>query len=142
MTVTIVMQGSIILLNYFDIHNDESYWGDPHVFRPERHFDRDGTLLRSDHFLPFGQGEFHTGIRYSINFTFLLYLGKRQCIGKSLAENVYYLFIATLAKVFNLENVKDQPLPTLNPIEGPTLRYENFQAVFTARNQISEITHL
>jgi len=118
-----VPKGSIILLNYFDIHNDESYWGDPHVFRPERHFDRDGTLLRSDHFLPFGQG-------------------KRQCIGKSLAENVYYLFIATLAKVFNLENVKDQPLPTLNPIEGPTLRYENFQAVFTARNQISEITHL
>lgn len=69
-------------------------------------------------------------------------LGKRACIGKSLAENVYYLFIATLVKTFHIENVKEQPLPSLDPIDGSTLKYESFQAVFIVRDRISEITHL
>lgn len=67
--LSLVMQGSIVLLNYFDIHNDEDYWGDPHIFRPERHISADGKLLRSDHFLPFGQGKFcKRKFRFSIFF--------------------------------------------------------------------------
>lgn len=119
----LVPKGSIVLLNHYDIHNDEEYWGDPHIFRPERHFSTDGKLLISDHFLPFGRG-------------------KRGCIGKSLAENVYYLFIATLVKIFHFENVKDEPLPSLDPVEGPTLRYESFQAVIGVRNKTNETTYL
>lgn len=37
---------------------DQSYWTDPEVFRPERHLNSSGKLVKSDHFMPFGGGEF------------------------------------------------------------------------------------
>ena len=50
-------QGSIVTMNLYSMHNDETYWKDPQVFRPERHLDSDGKIIKSDHFLPFGAGK-------------------------------------------------------------------------------------
>ena len=36
---------------------EESYWKDPEIFRPERHLNDDGKLVKTDHLLPFGAGE-------------------------------------------------------------------------------------
>lgn len=44
-------------MNIYSINMEESYWGDPHVFRPERHLDEDFNLIKSDHFIPFGSGK-------------------------------------------------------------------------------------
>ena len=64
-------------------------------------------------------------------------------MGKSLAENLYYLFVTSMIKTFHFENVAEQPLPTLEPIEGPTLRYEGFQTVLTVRHDHTcEMTRL
>ena len=45
----------------FSIHlgsanQDDTAWKDPENFRPERHLDPDGNLIRNDAFLPFGLG--------------------------------------------------------------------------------------
>jgi Cytochrome P450 len=59
----------------------------------------------------------------------LLIIGKRQCLGESLARNTYYLFVAALVKTFRFSAVAGQPLPTLNPKNGLSLGYEGFLAV-------------
>lgn len=35
---------------------DEEFWGDPHVFRPERFLDDAGKLTVPERFIPFGLG--------------------------------------------------------------------------------------
>lgn len=48
-------------VNLHSIHNEKSFWGDPDVFRPERHIGHDGKLIRTDHFIPFGIGRVLVG---------------------------------------------------------------------------------
>ena len=43
-------------VNIYSVHMDETYWKDPHVFRPERHLNDQGKVVKSDHFMPFGVG--------------------------------------------------------------------------------------
>ena len=37
-------------------NKDYTAWKDPENFRPERHLDQDGNLIRNDAFIPFGLG--------------------------------------------------------------------------------------
>lgn len=46
-----------MLMSMWSVHYDKEHWGDPEVFRPERHLDDDGKLIIDEWFLPFGLGE-------------------------------------------------------------------------------------
>ena len=53
----ICVQGSIISINLDSALNDPSVWGDPEVFRPDRHLNEEGKLHRNtSYYLPFGAG--------------------------------------------------------------------------------------
>ncbi|XP_032796985.2 methyl farnesoate epoxidase [Daphnia magna] len=111
-----IPKGSVVLLNLDAVLQDSKYWKDPEVFRPERHLNENGTkVIKSDHFYPFG-------------------LGRRMCLGDSLAKNTYFLFTAALIKKFRFEPVENEPLPSLNPKIGFTLGYQGFKAVVTPRS--------
>lgn len=45
------------MMNIYSVHMDKAYWSDPDVFRPERHLDAEGKLVKTDHFIPFGTGK-------------------------------------------------------------------------------------
>ena len=49
--------GQLIILNLNSILHDKEIWKDPENFRPERHLDQDGKLLKNETFLPFGLGK-------------------------------------------------------------------------------------
>ncbi|XP_057381565.1 methyl farnesoate epoxidase-like [Daphnia carinata] len=110
-----IPKDTLVLINVYSTHMDETYWVDPEVFRPERHLDADGLKLKkSERLIPFG-------------------LGKRQCLGEPLARNSFFLFTTALVKAFQLKAIPDRPLPTLEPLTGVTNVYQGFQAIVTPR---------
>lgn len=60
-------------------------------------------------------------------------VGKRFCLGESLAKNTYFLFTASLVKQFKFKAIPDQPLPTLDPINGFTLGFKGFKSLVIPR---------
>ena len=80
-----------------------------------------------------------TMIYFDLNLlVFVLWIGgtgKRECLGKSLAINTFFLFVAALVKSFNFSRVAGEELPTLDPINGFTLGYQGFSAVVESRGE-------
>lgn len=60
---------------------------EPHLFKPERFLTADGELKKIDEFVPFG-------------------LGKRQCLGESLARMELFLFTANIFNQFRVRGTK------------------------------------
>lgn len=52
-----ITQGTVAMFNIYSVHMDGSYWVDPEVFRPERHLTAEGKLIKTDHLMPFGNGD-------------------------------------------------------------------------------------
>src|SRR4051812_22251667 len=65
-----IPKGTIIISNHFSVHMEESYWGDPRTFRPERFICKETGAFQPDkHVCQFG-------------------FGKRYCIGVTLSNSV------------------------------------------------------
>ncbi|XP_050734557.1 cytochrome P450 2L1-like isoform X1 [Eriocheir sinensis] len=63
-----IPKGAVVSGTAFSIHRDPRYWDSPDEFLPERWLDSDGKFVtKKEGFLPFG-------------------VGKRQCLGESLAR--------------------------------------------------------
>lgn len=89
-----VHKDSMVFPNMWFIHHDEKIWGDPWTFRPERFLDTDGKLLPVDH---------------PIRRSWILFgLGRRHCIGESLARSRLCLYVATMLQRWDILPSKDK----------------------------------
>jgi len=70
--------------------NDPKHFKDPHTFNPDRFLNANGEFVSDDRVAPFG-------------------IGKRICLGQTLAEKEFYLFFAGLMQQFKV--VKDETSP-------------------------------
>ncbi|GAB6024206.1 hypothetical protein CHUAL_008906 [Chamberlinius hualienensis] len=77
-----IPKDTLILTNVWHIHHDPQLWGDPYNFRPERFIDSDGKVCRPEYLIPFG-------------------IGKRICVGESLARMELYLYFTSILQHFN-----------------------------------------
>ncbi|KAK3593818.1 hypothetical protein CHS0354_014364 [Potamilus streckersoni] len=96
-----IPQGSIILLNFWFIHHDPEIWGDPWQFRPERFLDDHGNLLSPEH-----------NLRQSL---ILFGVGRRSCVGETMARSRMFLYLATLIQQFDLRLPKDHDVVSHDP---------------------------
>jgi len=88
-----IPKGAIIIANLYDVHYDKAIWGDPEVFCPERFLTSDGKGMDKQHSIiaPFG-------------------IGRRQCLGETLARNNIFLFLASLFQTFNIKEPVGAPV--------------------------------
>ncbi|KOC62836.1 putative cytochrome P450 305a1 [Habropoda laboriosa] len=88
-----------LLANLKSIHMDKEHWGDPEVFRPERFIDEKGQFINDSWLVPFG-------------------LGRRKCLGETLAKNTIFLFMACLFQRLRIMLPLNHPKPCLQGIDG------------------------
>ena len=78
-------KGTLFVGNFLSTHFDEEYWDEPNQFRPERFLNDDGKILtETPNFFPFS-------------------LGKRVCLGESLAKVELFLFFTAIVKNFQFD---------------------------------------
>ena len=88
-----VRAGTILTMNLYGIFRDPRVWTDPTHFNPDANFPLDGSKRNAvEHFLPFG-------------------IGKRVCLGETLARQELFLFFVGLMHAFTVEADPSAPLP-------------------------------
>ena len=88
-------EGTIFLGNFMSTHMDEEYWDEPENFKPERFLcaDVEKTLSETSNFTPFS-------------------IGKRACLGETLARVELFLFFTSIFKNFSFSLPKHNPIPS------------------------------
>jgi len=86
-----------IFPNLHYLHYNPKIWGDPKNFRPERFLTADGLKYqKSENLMPFQ-------------------VGRRQCVGETLARDTYFLFLTNIFQKFSIKLDPNVPEPGLDP---------------------------
>jgi cytochrome P450 len=92
-----IRKDTVVFLNLYRINRDPTVWDDPTEFKPDRFIGADGRFVGWAAFpgyLPFG-------------------LGRRNCVGESLAKIQVFIVTSCLLHRFSFEVVKGEPKPKL-----------------------------
>ncbi|KAL3887168.1 hypothetical protein ACJMK2_027118 [Sinanodonta woodiana] len=96
-----IPQGTTVLVNLDSVLRDPSTFKDPDVFRPERYLDEDGQITKPEEHIPFS-------------------IGRRVCLGESVARMELFIFIASLVQKFEFVPAERDKVPELKGILGIT----------------------
>ena len=115
----VIPKGSVVLPSLFHVMYDPRHFKEPENFNPERFIDASGKYVQDDHVIPFS-------------------IGKRYCLGQSLAEKEFFLFFVGLMQKFKLEQAPNEPLPSYKidkvPVKGILRNTPNYKLVLKDRN--------
>ncbi|ODN00380.1 Cytochrome P450 2D4 [Orchesella cincta] len=93
-------KGVTVISNLYKILHDPEIWGDADTFRPERFLSEDGKkLVKHEAFVPFS-------------------VGKRQCLGESLARDTLFLIITCIFQKYTIISDPEKPIPDFEPPPG------------------------
>ncbi|EDO42736.1 predicted protein [Nematostella vectensis] len=109
-----IPKGTTVLLNLWAIHRDPKEWSNPEEFYPGRFINSNGEFEVPSKlsFLPFS-------------------LGRRVCVGQSVAKAELFLIVARMIQRYTFETPRDTPRPCLEGVVGVTRYIEDFK--FCAR---------
>lgn len=112
-----IPKNTTILMGLRTVHMDVDYWGDPECFRPERFLDASGRIHNTERLIPFG-------------------LGRRRCLGESLARACMFTFFVGILQKFSLHSpvpANEFEKPTLKLLPGITLSPKPYKIIFQPR---------
>ncbi|CAH1775272.1 unnamed protein product [Owenia fusiformis] len=95
-------KGTMIFPNIWAALADSKLWKNPDEFDPRNFLDDKGKVNKPAHFIPFS-------------------LGKRMCLGESLARTELFLFFTSMLQRFHFRLPPDLPLPSLQGKIGLTI---------------------
>ena len=96
----IIPKGSGIFASLQNVMYDPEHFPKPHELNPNRFINDDGKFQHDDHVIPFG-------------------VGKRYCLGQTLAEKEYYLFLVGILQKFDITPVSMKELPSYHIDDNP-----------------------
>lgn len=86
----------MILANLFAVHREPKFWPVPERFDPDANFlSATGELVRTEYLIPFS-------------------IGKRQCLGESLARQELFIIFSGLLQHFEVAPDEHSVLPSEN----------------------------
>ncbi|KAL5006529.1 hypothetical protein ScPMuIL_015335 [Solemya velum] len=94
-----IPKSASIYPNLDSVLKDPGIWTDPEDFRPSRFIDKDGNLIKKEEFIPFS-------------------LGRRVCLGESMALSTLFLFVTSLVQKFVLSPPVGEEMPGLDCMYG------------------------
>ena len=103
-----IPKDTTILVNLHSVLKDPKIWQNPDEFLPQRFLDEQGKLNVPKEFIPFS-------------------VGRRSCLGESLARMELFLFVTTLLQRFELRTPAGQPKPSIEGHLGMTFNPYPFE---------------
>uniref|UniRef100_A0A914CRL3 Cytochrome P450 n=1 Tax=Acrobeloides nanus TaxID=290746 RepID=A0A914CRL3_9BILA len=94
-----IPKGTMVVPQIQSVHLDERIFPDPERLIPERHLNDNGTFRKDERIMPFS-------------------LGKRACLGESLARMELFLFISHLLQKFEFQPDEPGELPPFEYTPG------------------------
>ncbi|XP_031355661.1 probable cytochrome P450 305a1 [Photinus pyralis] len=111
-----IPKDTTVLIDLYSVLNSKDVWGDPENFRPER-FMVDDQLAVIENYIPFG-------------------IGRRRCLGESLARRILFLVFAEVMKTYDILPEEGAPLPPIDPQPGITALPQPYKARFVRRDSV------
>ena len=96
----VIPKGTIVIPSLMTVLLDPKHFLNPHEFNPNRFLNSDGEFKPDDHVIAFG-------------------VGKRDCLGKSLADKEYFWFLTGLLQKFDINPDPNQELPSYKMKDSP-----------------------
>ena len=98
----IIPKGTTIIPSLMSVNLDPDHFHDPHRFDPTRFLDEHGKFKPDEHVVSFS-------------------IGKRYCLGQSLAEKEFFLFFVGIMQRFDINPEPNEELPSYH-IKDSTAR--------------------
>ena len=113
-----IPKGAIVIPSLMNVMLNPKHFSNPPEFNPERFLDSNNEFHPDEHVIPFA-------------------LGKRYCLGQSLAEKSLFLFLTGLLTKFDINPMPNQTLPSYHMIDTPVATIvrapPKFDLIFTNR---------
>ncbi|KAK2176565.1 hypothetical protein NP493_655g00003 [Ridgeia piscesae] len=103
-------KNTLVRANLYQSHMDPEIWEDPVAFNPDRWLDENNMLKTNPAFMPFS-------------------VGRRMCLGDSLAKMEMFLFIATLLQRFDFRMLDAGSPPSTEGIQGLTRSPRKYELI-------------
>jgi 26-hydroxylase len=103
------------------VHMDPTLWNpdnvpelEPTHFNPSRFINNEGKVFKPEYFMPFG-------------------VGRRMCLGESLAKMELFLYFSALLHTFSIRLPEGDQMPSLKGISGVTIAPDRFGVCLVPR---------
>ncbi|KAH9490073.1 cytochrome P450 2 sub U member 1 [Bulinus truncatus] len=115
-----IPKGAQVISNLDAVLKDERVWKDPENFRPERFLDGSGAAVQREWLVPFG-------------------VGRRVCLGESLAKMELFIFLANLFQTFEFLPEDPENLPPLTDVFGLTVAPKPYKVRCIKRKYLKKV---
>ena len=117
-------------MNWWSVHHDLDSYPDPSEFNPGHFYDPQNNQVIKREVILFSSG---TNLKLPVSKLtpfFMNFLGKRDCLGRSLAEVELFLYLTSIVQKFNIKPIDNENLSfekelgiTLSPKKVPILKF-------------------
>ena len=111
----LICKNTTVVANIYSAHRDPKLWNEPAIFRPERFLSEDKKSVKIPNcFIPFS-------------------LGRRSCLGETLARMELFLYMTSLLQRFRLARADGKTLPETVGVMGATYNPQPYEIQFIRR---------